>query len=147
MPKINLFPRLLALFGLVLAWIPLLAPIFLSAIRLFTAHRFQLDYLMPAELFPFAWAGGALLIWAAFRARRWIGQISASVAASVFLFFAVNGIAITTGLASGRTEPTGFPYILVLTCLALFSLALLAAGVYAFLLLRDLLKPTLSTSY
>ena len=64
----NTFTKALAIIGTILAWLPIQAPIILSAIRLIQTGQFQFDYLIPAELFPLAMIGGGLLIWAAIRA-------------------------------------------------------------------------------
>ena len=69
MEKKNVFTKILAITGTVLAWFPTLAPIILSVIASIATQRFLFDYLMPAELFLVAMAGGLLLLWAAFRAR------------------------------------------------------------------------------
>src|SRR5512147_511105 len=75
MEKRNTLTKILAILGTLFAWVPLLAPIFFSLMRLLQAGRFQFDYLLPAELFPLAWLGGGLLIWAAIRARLRIQPI------------------------------------------------------------------------
>ena len=62
MKKKNLFTKILAIAGTVLVWFPILAPFLLSVAVIFTNHVFRFDYLMPAELFPFALVGGGLLI-------------------------------------------------------------------------------------
>ena len=51
-----------------------------------------------------------------------------------------SGACLVTGLASGRTEPTGWPWALVLASLALYVLALVVLGIGGVLLLRDLFK-------
>ena len=51
-----------------------------------------------------------------------------------------QALASVTGLASGRTEPTGWPWALVLASLALYVLALVILGVGGVLLVRDLFK-------
>jgi len=146
MKKKNVLTRILAGAGTALVWFPILAPILLSVLTIITDHRFLFDYLMPAEFFPFALSGGVLLIWAALRARsrqRVIGW-GLGIAAG----FLVGGqvLAVVTGLASGKIEPTGWPYMLVLASLFIYSLALVAMGVGGVLLLYDLYKsPRLTT--
>jgi len=111
-----------------------------SAALFIRARMFRFDYLMPAELFPAALAGGCLLLWAALRARSRRGLIGGSLAGAVVLPVAGQALASVTGLASGRTEPTGWPWALVLASLALFVLATVVLGVGGVLLLRDLSK-------
>ena len=139
MEKKGILTKALAIVGTVLVWIPILAPVLFSAAFLVQAHVFRFDYLMPAEIFPVALTGGCLLLWAASaRARRWL--IGGSLAAAVVLPVAGQALASITGLASGRTEPAGWPWALVLASLALYVLALVVLGVGGALLVRDLFK-------
>jgi len=63
MEKKGTLTKVLAIVGTVLAWFPLLALVLASAAVLLRGRVFHFDYLMPAELFPFALAGGVLLLW------------------------------------------------------------------------------------
>ena len=140
MAKKGSLTKILAIVGTVLVWIPVLAPVLFAAAFLIQAGMFRFDYLMPAELFPVALVGGCLLLWAALRARARRGLIGGSLAGAVILPVAGQALASVTGLASGRTEPTGWPWALVLASLALYVLALVILGVGGVLLLRDLFK-------
>jgi hypothetical protein len=140
MAKKGSLTKILAVVGTVLVWIPVLAPILFAAASLIQARMFRLDYLMPAELFPVALVGGCLLLWAALRARVRRGLIGGSLGSVVILPVAGQALATVTGLASGRTEPTGWQWALVLASLALYVLALVILGVGGVLLLRDLFK-------
>ena len=140
MAKKGSLTKILAVIGTVLVWIPVLAPILFAAASLIQAGMFRFDYLMPAEIFPIALAGGCLLLWAALRARARRGLIGGSLGGAVILLLGGQALAVVTGLASGRTEPTGWPWALVLSLLALYVLALVVMGVGGVLLLRDLFK-------
>jgi hypothetical protein len=138
----GVFTKILAIAGTILVWIPVLAPVLFSGIFMLRVGVFRFDYLMPAELFLLALFGGALLIWAALRARlRW-GLIGWGLAIAVGMLVGGQVLAVATGLASGETEPVGWPWALVLTTLVIFSLALVTLGVGGVLLLRDLFKRT-----
>jgi hypothetical protein len=138
----GVFTKILAIAGTILVWIPVLAPVLFSGIFMLRVGVFRFDYLMPAELFLLALFGGALLIWAALRARlRW-GLIGWGLAIAVGMLVGGQALAVATGLASGETEPVGWPWALVVTTLVIFSLALVALGIGGVLLLRDLLKKT-----
>jgi lipid-A-disaccharide synthase-like uncharacterized protein len=138
--KAGVFTKILAVTGTVLVWIPLLAPVLFSMIFLVESGVFRMDYLMPAELFYFALLGGALLIWAALRARRRRGLIVGAFAAAIVLPALGSAIASLTGLASGEIEPGGWQWALVLAALAAYCLALAVVGVGGILLLFDLFK-------
>jgi hypothetical protein len=107
MEKKGILTKTLAISGTALVWIPILAPALFSAAFLIQARLFRFDYLMPAEIFPVALAGGCLLLWAALRARSRRGLIGGSLGGAAILLVGSQALAVVTGLASGRTEPTG----------------------------------------
>jgi hypothetical protein len=135
------FTKILAIAGTVLVWFPILAPVLISIIFFVQEGVFRLDYLMPAELFPFALAGGLLLLWAAIRARSQRGLIGWGLGITAGLLVGGQALAVATGLASGETEATGWQWALVLGSLIAYILALIAVGVGGILLLKDLFKP------
>jgi hypothetical protein len=140
MEKRGSLTKILAILGAVLVWFPILAPILLSIISVIKAGRFRFDYLMPAELFMVALSGGFLLLWAALRARSHRRFIALGLVVAVSLLVGSQALAVVTGLASGETEPVGWWWIIVLTAIIFYSLALIEMGVGGFLLLRDLYK-------
>ena len=135
------FTKILTIAGTVLVWFPLLAPVLISIIFFAQEGEFRLDYLMPAELFPFALAGGLLLLWAAIRARARLKLIGWSLGIAVGMLIGGQALAVATGLASGETEPTGWPWALVIGSLIAYILALIAVGVGGILLLKGLFNP------
>lgn len=135
------FTKILAIAGTVLVWFPLLAPVLISLIFLVQEGEFRLDYLMPAELFPFALTGGLLLLWAAIRARARLKLIGWSLGIAVGMLVGSQALAVATGLASGETEATGWQWALVLGSLFAYILALVEVGVGGVLLLKNLYKP------
>jgi hypothetical protein len=141
MEKRGVFTQILAIAGTVLAWIPILAPVLFSVIALIRSGMFRLDYLMPAELFPLALIGGVLLIWGARRARARWGLIGWGLGIAVVTLAGGQALAVATGLASGKTEPVGWPWALVVASLVMYSLAVVVMGVGGISLLRDLFKP------
>lgn len=130
--------KILALVGAILAWFPLVATVATSVAGSLGSRKFHFDYLMPAELGLFAFAGGLLLLLVAVLARRRRLLIGASLAAALVVVVAGQVIAVVTGLASGAREPTGWPWILVLASLALYSFAVLLLAVAGVRLVRDL---------
>lgn len=140
MKEKGVFTKILAIAGTVLAWFPILAPVLISLIFFAQEGVFRIDYLMPAELFPFALAGGLLLIWAAIRTRAHLKLIGWSLGIAVGMLVGGQALAVATGLASGETEPTGWPWALVIGSLVIFVLAVISVGAGGIMLLRDLYK-------
>ena len=145
MKKADNLTRVLAIVGSILVWFPILAPVILALSSFVTRHIFRFDYLMPAELFLFALAGGGLLVWAAFRARMYRRIISWSLGITVGMLVLSQVLAVITGLASGTTEPAGWRWMLVLGSLGIFLLALVLLGVGGVLLVHKLTKSSQST--
>jgi len=139
MQRKSLVTQILAILGTILVWLPILAPVLLSAIGLF-GRMFRFDYLMPAELFPVALIGAGLLLWASLRARSRRRFIAWGLALMVGLLAGGQALAVATGLASGETEAAGWPWVLVSASLAGYTLALVAIGIAGILLVRDLFR-------
>lgn len=137
----NLFTKILAFAGTLLVWLPILAPLFFSLARFTRTQRFNLDYLMPAELFPLVLVGGLLLLWASLRMRFHLRLIAWALGAAVVLPVAGQGLAVLTGLANGEREPTGWPWALVFGSIMAYILAVIILGVGGIQLLRHLFKP------
>jgi thiosulfate reductase cytochrome b subunit len=125
----------------VLVWFPILAPILLSLVRIFSGGRFRFDYLMPAELFPLAMLGGGLLAWAALRAHSHQKLIIWGLGAAALCLVISQGLAVATGLASGATETGGWQWVLMLAFLAMYSTALIVVAIGGLLLLGDVFQP------
>lgn len=130
----NWLTKLLALAGTVLVWLPVLAPVFFSITSLVRSGRFQFDFLMTAELAWLVLVGWALLLWAAIRAKTLVKPIVWSFVSGLVFVVIGQVIAMVTGLASGRTEPTGWQWTLVLAMIGLFILAVISIGVFGILL-------------
>ena len=147
--KKSALTRILAIAGTVLVWTPLLAPVLLAVATLVRQGWFAFDYLVPAELFPLVLAGGALLLWAAWRRHRflpakgpqvlvnWIGW---SLGSAAVLLLLVDVFSALTGLASGAVQPGGWQTALVLAALAGYILAVLLTGVGGICLLRAVFR-------
>lgn len=142
MEKKDYFTKILAIAGTMCVWFTILAPFLFSVAALIVERTFRFDYLMPAELFPSALAGGGMLLWAALRARARRGLIGGGVGIAAVLLVGGHALAVATGLASGEVEPAGWQWALVLASLVLYTLALVVTGVGGVLLLRDIFKPS-----
>jgi hypothetical protein len=136
----SLFTKFLASSGTVLACFPILAPLLLSASRIVQQHNFRLDYLMPAELFPAALLGGALLLWAALRLRSRRRLIGWGLGIAVSWLVGGQVIAVVSGLTSGQPKPVGWVLAIIIASLVIYVLAVVAVAVGG-VLLRDLFKP------
>jgi hypothetical protein len=134
--------KILAVAGTVLVWLPIAAPLLLSLAFFGQTGMFRVDWLMPAELFPLALAGGLLLLWAAWRARSQRRLIGGGLGIAVVLLFGGQALAVVTGLASGATGPESGWLAVVFATLAVYTGAVVAMGVGGGLLVRHLFRPT-----
>lgn len=138
MGKKNTFTKVLAVVGTVLVWFPVVFTLAIAVIGSISHRVLRFDYLLPAELFPVVLVGSLLLLWAALRARSHQKIIALGLGAMLVLLIGGQAIAVFTDLASGAAEPTGWPWVLVLASLALYSLALIATGVAGLMLVKNL---------
>ncbi len=83
----NAFTKFLAILGTILAWLPVVAPLFFGIVVLIRAGLFRFDYLMPAEGALLVLGGGLLLLWAALRARTLRALIGWTLGVAVLLLF------------------------------------------------------------
>jgi cytochrome c oxidase assembly factor CtaG len=138
MDRKTMLTKTLAVVGTALVWCPIVAPLLLSGARLIQARRFVFDYLMPAELFPAVLVGGGLLLWAALRARSRREVIGWALGGAVAFLAACMGLAAVSGMASGAIEASGPWFVLVVSALIAYCLAVVVLGMGGVLLLRDL---------
>jgi hypothetical protein len=134
------FTKILAVVGTVLLWLPIAATLITAIIGSISAKTFLFDYLMPAELFPLAFVGAGLLLWASFRAKLLVRPISWGLDAVIGLPVAAQLIAIFTGLAKGDVPRGGWQEILVTTLIGLYGLAIIATGILGIQLCQKLFK-------
>lgn len=140
--KNNLFTKLLAVAGVILTGIPVVAPIIFAIISFASGNGFRLDYLMPAELFIMVLIGAALLIWASIRAKKLIKPIAWTLGISVVLLIACQVIAQISGLADGRIEASGPYFVIVMAMLVLFDLGVIGLVVLGGMLISRVFTAT-----
>lgn len=134
----NTFTRTLTIIGTLLVWTPLAFTVFTSAIGTLAEGRFLFDYLMPAELYPFALVGALLLLWAALRSQL---RIKIIVCSSVMAAFFLAGSMVTASVVGPEnlvTKLAGIPFIMVITLLILYEIVLIGIGAGGILLWKDL---------
>ncbi len=136
MGKRGIFTKTMVIAGTVAVWVPLLAPFLISAIFFGSTGLLRFDYLMPAELFGFALVGGLLLVWGG--ARSGLGWRPAGIPLGVAALFLVlaQGLAMVSGLASGRIEAKGFWMAAVVTLLIVSAIAMVFLGIAGIRLIR-----------
>jgi ribokinase len=100
----------------------------------------HVDYLIPGEFFPAALIGGGLLIWAAIRAGIRRKLVIISLAAAVLMLFGSQALAVATGLATGKMEPVGIWWVIVLGMMGVYTLMVIVLGVAGCLLVKDLFQ-------
>lgn len=131
--------RFLAVTGTVMLWLPIFFTILTSTIFFTRTGFYRIDYLMPAELFPVALIGGLLLFGAAAIIHTRHKKIGILILAMISFLAAGQLTAVTTGLASGAIEPTGWPLILTSSLIALYTLALIALGLTGISFIKNFL--------
>ncbi len=141
MEKKNTLTKILAIMGTVLVWFPLLAAVILSIAHLIRSGKFLFDFLIPAEIFYVILIGGALLIWAAVRAKIYWAWIIWSLVGAVVCLVASQGLAMVTGIASGTRPAEGFWWIMVMVLMGLVIVAEIIEGIGGILLTRKLFTP------
>ncbi len=132
MEKKDTLSKILTIVGTVLVGIPILAPVALGFVSLGMDGIFRFDYLMPAELGIMVFVGGALLLWAAIRAKSRQGIIAWG------LGIAAGSIAVM--MAFGDVEPGSLEWMIVVGLLIAYWLAIVVMGVGGILLWRNLIK-------
>lgn len=128
----------LAIVGNILIWGPILFLIFISIGETIADQTLRFDYLMLAELFPFILIGNILLLWAAIRINWKIKIMTWELLLLIIFLFSSQIIAIISGLASGRTEPAGWAWVIVLICIALYNLSVIIIGISGIVLMRKI---------
>jgi len=134
--------KIIAYIGTILVWSPIAFMIVTSIIGSIASQRFLMDILMPAELFLIIVAGTILLLWSAIRSKMMIKNISWTFLIMVLSLFGSQALAVLTGLAHGDTEPEGWPWLLVLTILAIYNLTVLIEGLLGIKLIKTIKKST-----
>jgi hypothetical protein len=138
--KNNGFTKLLTVAGTILTGLPIATPIILAILSLVMEGRFRFDYLMPAELFFLSLGGGALLIWAAIRSHSRLKMVAWSLGVGIVLFFGSQGLAVITGLADGRVGEESPWFIVLMSMLAIFILAMVSLFIGGVLQCKDIYR-------
>jgi len=132
--------KISGIFGLILVWFPVLATLITGSVFSFRTGHFQMDYLMPAELFPFVILGGALLFLAAFFSNTRKLLYGLLLGLMLISFIGINIAALATGLASGEREPGDWATTLVNGLLVVYNVSLVMMSIYGVKLVVDLFK-------
>lgn len=132
MQKKDILSKTLTIGGTILVWLPILAPFILGLIVLVVDGNFLFDYLMPGELYMVVFTGCILLIWAALRTR--------SRQKSIFWGSGLAGALIVGLMIAGDVTPGTSEYVIVMSLLVLYWLAIILAGTGGILLWKDLFR-------
>ena len=130
MNKRDALSKILTTVGILMVWVPILAPVFLGFISLGTNGIYRFDYLMPAELGLVIFIGGVMLFWVAIRAKSQRGIIAWGLGIAIG--------AITLLNTFGDVEPGSLRWAIVVGLLIIYSLAIVVLGVGGVLLWRNL---------
>lgn len=138
--KRNAPTKILAISGTVILWLPIIFMLITSVFGTVYARRFRMDFLIPAELFPIELLGALLLLWAAWRAHLNRKSVGFGLVAALVFLVGSQVIAVISGLASGKVEPTGWIFVIVIAILALFVLSIIEIGISGILMIRMLYR-------
>lgn len=130
--------QVLGIAGTVLAGIPIAAPLVLLLISLLTGRGARLDFLLPGELIVAVVLGGLCLLAAALLSQGLRVIVGTTLGVVVALFALVGVTADATGLASGATQPEGWPLVVVGTVYGLYVLAVIGQFAVGVMLCRRL---------
>jgi hypothetical protein len=142
MKRAGVLTKSLAAIGTVLVGFPILAPLLLMLARVGSGRPMRIDWLIPAELFPLALVGAVLLLVAAFRAGSRKKTVGLGIVAAVVGLGGGMILTAVSGLASGRTEPEGWLWALVVVPIALYTAAVVELTVAGALLIGDVFRRT-----
>lgn len=136
----HFFTKLAAISGTVLVWIPVLFTVITSVIGTLTSGRLRFDFLMPAELFPFALGGAILLVFTALRTRFYRKYVVIGFTLAILCLFGGQGIAVVSGLASGAIAPAGLVWAAVVVSIVIYSLSVVELGIVGILIALKLYR-------
>lgn len=145
MIKRDWLSKMLAVFGSVLVWFPLVATVVMMGRD--EVGNVRIDWLMPAELFPVAIVGAGLLLWAALHAHARRGLVAWGIGAMLAAIVVGMAITVLTGLASGAVQPENAPVAwgAAIAMIVAYSAAMAEIGVAGVLLVGDLFKSEAGT--
>lgn len=123
------FSLVLAVIGTVLLCLPVVAMLVFGVLHWINAGKPMFDFLLPGEAFPLVLIGFGLLLWAALREKLMVKPIAWTFGAGMAGFVISQLIAVVSGLASGRIEPYGFWFVVVIGIFIIYDLAVIWLGV------------------
>lgn len=129
--------RVLTIVGTVLLFLPIGFMLLTSAVGSIARRQFLMDYMIPAELFPVVLAGALILLVAALRTGCRKKQSILLLVLMCAALFACQGLAVLTGLASGKTAAEGLPFYVVLGLMILYDIIVVADIVNGILVYRE----------
>ena len=128
--------RILTMVGTVLLALPIGFMLATSVIGSIMRKQFLMDYMIPAELFLLVLAGAVALVVAAFRTGQNKKQTLICLAVTCAALFACQGLAVVTGLASGRTAAEGLPLYAVMGLLIVYDVMVVVDIICGIILFR-----------
>lgn len=132
MEKKDVFSKIVTVIGSVLVWCVVLAPVVFGFFSLAAEGVYRFDYMLPAELGLFVFAGGFLLLFAAIRTRLHQKIIVLGLGTAV--------ISVGILFALGDLEQGSLEFAIAKGLLVIYSLAAVVMGIGGALLWRDLFR-------
>lgn len=146
--KNNKVQRILAPLGTVLVLLPILFMLLTAVVGSILSKQLRCDYMIPGELSLLVLAGSGLLLWAAIRARSFVRAIAWTTGIAFLLLIGCQGLAILTGLASGRVNvENAATWMAVITGLLIaFDVGVALLGYWGVRLCLQIFKNPLNTT-
>jgi hypothetical protein len=138
MGKHAILAKILAILGTVLVALPLVVPFAFSLRSIGQPGGYQVDYLMPFEVYPVTLVGVALLVWASIRAQARRKAVGIAIGGMLGGFILCAISAQATGIAQSVEQLETWRYVLTAALGGLSLLAQAGLIVVGCLLVRDL---------
>jgi hypothetical protein len=130
--------KFLAIIGTAFVGLPILLTIVAAIIGSIAQGRLVCNYLIPAEMYLDAIAGGLLLLWAALRAKLFRKPVIIGFAGMCVFFALSQGIVFLSGIATGEAAAEGVALTAIIASLAIYTLAMIALTVVGIMMIKKL---------
>ncbi len=116
--------------GTVAVWSPTALMLITSVIGSISSGTFQMDFLLPAELFLIELVGMLLLVFASWKEGHYFKPLLGCSVGSIACLATIVIFAEATGMANGTVPPLTWMLVFIYVFTALMSLGFIAVGFF-----------------